>query len=90
MLCLQYVPVKGDSVIGVVTARSGDVFKVDCGGSEQASLSYLAFEGATKRNRPNVQVSTPLCLSLSVKSPTGSLYWQLCSSQLIQRLMSHI
>lgn len=52
----RYVAVKGDSVIGIVTARSGDVFKVDCGGSEQASLSYLAFEGATKRNRPNVQV----------------------------------
>lgn len=30
---------------------------MDVGGSEQASLSYLAFEGATKRNRPNVQVS---------------------------------
>lgn len=58
VLCPQYVPVKGDSVIGVVTARSGDIFKVDCGASEQASLSYLAFEGATKRNRPNVQVST--------------------------------
>ncbi|KPP60616.1 exosome complex component RRP40-like [Scleropages formosus] len=36
--------------------RVGDTFKVDVGGSEQASLSYLAFEGATKRNRPNVQV----------------------------------
>jgi exosome complex component RRP40 len=43
-------------VIGIVTAKSGDIFKVDVGGSEQASLSYLAFEGATKRNRPNVQV----------------------------------
>ncbi|MBN3310253.1 exosome complex component RRP40 [Amia ocellicauda] len=52
----RYVPAKGDSVIGIVTAKSGDVFKVDVGGSEQASLSYLAFEGATKRNRPNVQV----------------------------------
>lgn len=47
---------KGDTVIGIVTLKSGDVFKVDFGGSEQASLSYLAFEGATKRNRPNVQV----------------------------------
>nr|XP_009686354.1 PREDICTED: exosome complex component RRP40 [Struthio camelus australis] len=55
-LALQYVPVKGDHVIGIVTAKAGDVFKVDVGGSEQASLSYLAFEGATKRNRPNVQV----------------------------------
>ncbi|NXX88900.1 EXOS3 protein, partial [Centropus bengalensis] len=52
----RYVPVKGDHVIGIVTAKAGDLFKVDVGGSEQASLSYLAFEGATKRNRPNVQV----------------------------------
>lgn len=55
-LCPQYVPAKGETVIGIVTVKSGDVFKVDFGGSEQASLSYLAFEGATKRNRPNVQV----------------------------------
>ncbi|KAF3821249.1 hypothetical protein GH733_011402 [Mirounga leonina] len=39
-----YVPVKGDHVIGIVTAKSGDIFKVDVGGSEPASLSYLAFE----------------------------------------------
>ncbi|XP_034546612.1 exosome complex component RRP40 [Notolabrus celidotus] len=52
----RYVPVKGETVIGIVTVKSGDVFKVDFGGSEQASLSYLAFEGSTKRNRPNVQV----------------------------------
>uniref|UniRef100_A0A8C3E2N4 Ribosomal RNA-processing protein 40 n=1 Tax=Corvus moneduloides TaxID=1196302 RepID=A0A8C3E2N4_CORMO len=52
----RYVPVKGDHVIGIVTAKAGDVFRLDVGGSEPASLSYLAFEGATKRNRPNVQV----------------------------------
>ncbi|XP_076861993.1 exosome complex component RRP40 [Brachyhypopomus gauderio] len=52
----RYVPAKGESVVGIVTAKTGDVFKVDVGGSEHASLSYLAFEGATKRNRPNVQV----------------------------------
>ncbi|KAM4554771.1 exosome complex component RRP40 [Odontesthes bonariensis] len=52
----RYVPAKGETVIGIITAKSGDVFKVDFGGSELASLSYLAFEGATKRNRPNVQV----------------------------------
>ncbi|KAM7093146.1 exosome complex component RRP40 isoform 2-T2 [Molossus nigricans] len=54
----RYVPVKGDHVIGIVTAKSGDIFKVDVGGSEPASLSYLAFEGATKRNRPNVQAAS--------------------------------
>uniref|UniRef100_A0A3B3BWH6 Exosome complex component RRP40 n=1 Tax=Oryzias melastigma TaxID=30732 RepID=A0A3B3BWH6_ORYME len=52
----QYVATKGETVIGIVTARGGDIFRVDFGGSELASLSYLAFEGATKRNRPNVQV----------------------------------
>ncbi|KAM7418243.1 hypothetical protein PAMA_017753 [Pampus argenteus] len=52
----RYVPAKGETVIGIVMVKSGDIFKVDFGGSEQASLSYLAFEGATKRNRPNVQV----------------------------------
>lgn len=57
---LQYVPVKGDHVIGIVTAKAGDVFRLDVGGSEPASLSYLAFEGATKRNRPNVQVGALL------------------------------
>ncbi|OXB68065.1 hypothetical protein ASZ78_003306 [Callipepla squamata] len=53
----RYVPVKGDHVIGIVTGKVGDLFRLDVGGSEEASLSYLAFEGATKRNRPNVQVA---------------------------------
>ncbi|XP_007577931.1 exosome complex component RRP40 [Poecilia formosa] len=62
----RYVPAKGETVIGVVTAKSSDVFKVDIGGSEAASLSYLAFEGATKRNRPNVQVGDLLLAQLVV------------------------
>jgi len=53
---LQYIPARGDNVIGVVTAKGGDIFRVDIGTSEPASLSYLAFEGATKRNRPDVKV----------------------------------
>ncbi|KAL3831183.1 hypothetical protein ACJMK2_044781 [Sinanodonta woodiana] len=52
----RYVPVKGEQVLGVVTVKAGDVFRVDVGGSEQATLSYLSFEGATKRNRPDVKV----------------------------------
>ncbi|XP_075681759.1 exosome complex component RRP40 [Rhinoderma darwinii] len=52
----RYVPVKADHVIGIVTIRSGDIFKLDVAGSDQASLSFLAFEGATKKNRPNVKV----------------------------------
>ncbi|KAL5021639.1 hypothetical protein ScPMuIL_000794 [Solemya velum] len=52
----RYVPERGDTVIGVVTAKAGDAFRVDVGGSELATLSYLGFEGATKRNRPDVKV----------------------------------
>lgn len=75
-------------MIGIVTAKSGDIFKVDVGGSEPASLSYLAFEGATKRNRPNVQVmmgafgfknrkNTTISRSLPELSPKHDLFSQL-------------
>ncbi|XP_070564189.1 exosome complex component RRP40-like [Ptychodera flava] len=52
----RYVPVKGENVLGIITTKAGDIFKVDVGTNEQATLSYLAFEGATKKNRPNVQI----------------------------------
>ncbi|XP_022313052.2 exosome complex component RRP40-like [Crassostrea virginica] len=51
----RYVAQKGDTVIGIVTAKAGDVFRVDVGANELATLSYLAFESATKRNRPDVK-----------------------------------
>lgn len=52
----RYVANRGENVIGVITAKAGDIFRVDIGTSQQATLSYMAFEGATKRNRPNVHV----------------------------------
>lgn len=48
-------------MLGIVTGKAGDVYKVDVGGSVPATLSYLAFEGATKRNRPNIDVSV-ICM----------------------------
>lgn len=48
---------KGDAVIGIVTARQTDSFRVDIGTSAPASISYLSFEGATKKNRPDVKVA---------------------------------
>lgn len=56
----RYIPVKGETVVGIVTSKAGDFFKVDVGSSEQASLHYLAFEGTTKKNRPNVNVGDTL------------------------------
>lgn len=50
----RYVPARGENVIGIVVQKAGDIFRVDVGGSCTASLSYLSFEGATKKNRPKV------------------------------------
>lgn len=52
----KYVPAAGDCIIGIITAKYSEFYKVDIGSSQQATLSVLAFEGATKRNRPNLQV----------------------------------
>lgn len=52
----QYVPVNGERVVGTVVSKVGFACRVDIGANELATLSLLAFEGATKRNRPDVNV----------------------------------
>ena len=55
-LCfIQYVAVKGERVIGVVV-KTGRVHRVDIGTALLASLPELAFQGATRRNKPSLQV----------------------------------
>ncbi|XP_055545095.1 exosome complex component RRP40 [Wyeomyia smithii] len=62
----RYVPNRGEIVIGIVTQKAGDIFRVDIGASEPASLSYMAFEGATKKNRPDVNVGDSICARLLI------------------------
>jgi exosome complex component RRP40 len=52
----KYVPAAQEPVIGVVSARQGEGWRVDIGSAHQASLDGLAFEGASRRNRPNLKV----------------------------------
>lgn len=52
----RYIPCRGETVIGTVIQKAGDIYRVDIGASEAACLPYLAFEGATKKNRPDVNV----------------------------------
>lgn len=65
----------------MVLFKAGDIFRIDIGTSEPASLSYLAFEGATKRNRPDVKVVLA-SLVLPIMSNCLNLYflfgWRLC------------
>lgn len=46
----------GERAVGIVVSKSGFVCRVDIGANDLATLSLLAFEGATKRNRPDVNV----------------------------------
>ncbi|KAL0882851.1 hypothetical protein ABMA27_016382 [Loxostege sticticalis] len=64
----RYVPARGENVIGVVIQKAGDSFRVDVGGSCSATLSYLSFEGATKKNRPEVQVGDVIYAKMLVAS----------------------
>lgn len=43
-------------MVGVVIARSGENYRVDIGAAHPATLDALAFEGASKRFRPNLKV----------------------------------
>jgi exosome complex component RRP40 len=40
--------------------KVGEGFRVDIGSAHPASLDGLAFEGATKRNKPNLKVRTAI------------------------------
>merc|ERR1712071_25996 len=64
----RYVPIRGDNVIGIVVNKLGDYFKVQIGSSEEASLSSLAFQGATKKNKPNVQIGDLIFAKLLIAS----------------------
>ncbi|KAL2919563.1 exosome non-catalytic core subunit rrp40 [Polyrhizophydium stewartii] len=52
----RYIPSVGEPVLAVVQAKHAENFRVDIGGPHPALLPVLAFEGATKRNRPNLDV----------------------------------
>lgn len=57
----RYQPLLHDRVVGIVEDRmgsdgaGGDLFRVQIGAGHTATLSSLAFEGATKRNKPSLK-----------------------------------
>jgi exosome complex component RRP40 len=53
---IRYQPIKGERVVGVVLNSRGNQIKVDIGTADSAILNVLAFEGATKKNRPDIKV----------------------------------
>ncbi|KAF8890029.1 hypothetical protein CPB84DRAFT_1785226 [Gymnopilus junonius] len=54
----RYIPAPQEQVIGTIVQKVGEGFRVDIGSAHFASLDSLAFEGATKRNKPNLKVGS--------------------------------
>lgn len=65
----RYVAAKGETVIGTVMGKGMDGFRVDIGTSEPAALSFLAFEGATKKNKPDVNMGDIVFARLILANP---------------------
>jgi exosome complex component RRP40 len=51
----RYVPHVEDMVVGIVASVGATQMTVDIGGAAPASLDNLAFEGASRKNRPNLK-----------------------------------
>ncbi len=45
-------------VVGTIVEKHAETYRVDIGLSQHAVLPALAFEGATKRNKPNLDVGS--------------------------------
>ena len=52
----RYIPQVGDCVLGRIADKHSENYGVDINTPFPASLPVLAFEGATRRSRPNLQV----------------------------------
>lgn len=53
------MPAPQEPVVGTVALRAGEGYRVDIGAGQFATLDGLAFEGATKRSKPNLKVPPP-------------------------------
>ncbi|XP_050530057.1 exosome complex component RRP40 [Daktulosphaira vitifoliae] len=65
----KYTPSKDDIVVGVVVAKTSEMYKVDIGSTESATLPYLAFTNATKKNRPDIKIGNVLAARIKVTTP---------------------
>ncbi|CAI2301570.1 unnamed protein product [Caenorhabditis sp. 36 PRJEB53466] len=65
----RYIPQEGDRVIAIVTSKTGDFFRLDIGTAEYAMINFTNFEGATKRNRPNLKTGDIIYASVFDTTP---------------------
>lgn len=51
-----YSPKKEDVIIGTITVKTFEQYRLDIGTSHEALLNSIDFEGATRKTKPNLQV----------------------------------
>lgn len=54
----KYIPMKEDTVIGVVANNFSEEYAMDIHSYSQATLPHVAFDGATKRSRPSLGIGS--------------------------------
>lgn len=71
----RYIPKINDRVIGIIEDRmGGEYYRVNIFGPRPALLHTLEFEGATKRNRPNLQVGNAIYCRVDKVLSYGETY----------------
>lgn len=65
----RYTAAPGDVIIGVITHKTPDFYRVDIRGSAPAILATTAFNGATKRHKPEVKVGNHVLAWVSRVDP---------------------
>eukprot|EP01135_Chromosphaera_perkinsii_P002171 Nk52_evm6s218 gene=Nk52_evmTU6s218 len=66
----RYIAVKEEAVIGIITEKlGGENYRVDIGTSSSAVLMGLSFEGATRKNRPMLQVGDCVYARICLADP---------------------
>lgn len=64
----------GDRVLGVVKKKAGEIYYLDIGCPSLASLNVLAFEGASKKNRPDIRLRDVIYAAISQADPGMSTF----------------
>lgn len=65
----KYTPTKDDVVIGIIAAKTSEMYKVDIGATELATLPCLAFTNATKKNRPDIKLGNVVAAKVKMATP---------------------
>ncbi|KAG3055668.1 hypothetical protein PC121_g15643 [Phytophthora cactorum] len=65
----RYTASMDDGVIGIVTDRNAEFYRVNIGAAASATLGSLAFDGATKRNRPSLRLGSLVYARVSKTNP---------------------